>query len=132
MPAVAVMGPGPGYEKHPEHKVELRPSHQRVRVVYQGAVIADTRDAIIVHESNYDPVAYIPRSDVRSEFLKASARETHCPFKGYASYWSIELDGKVAENAAWAYPRSYEEVSELADRIAFDRRFLDEVIISEH
>lgn len=132
MHGVAVMGPGPGYEKHPEHTVELNVDHRRVRVVFQGVVVADTRNAIMVSEVGYDPVAYIPRGDVRTELLKETSRETHCPFKGYASYWSIEVGDKIAENAAWAYPRSYEEVTDLADCIAFDKRFVDEVIVSEH
>jgi uncharacterized protein (DUF427 family) len=60
-----------------------------------------------------------------------TSRETHCPFKGYASYWSINVEDKTAENAVWGYPRSYAEVSELADYLAFDKRFVDEVLISD-
>ncbi len=132
MHGVAVMGPGPGYEKHPEHTVELNRDHRRVRVMFHGEILADSSNVIMVHEAGYPPVAYIPRSDVRTEFLSETSRETHCPFKGYASYWSIKVGGETAENAAWAYPRSYEEVTELADCIAFDKRFVDEDIVSEH
>lgn len=132
MHGTAIMGPGPGYEKHPEHTVELKPDHRRVRVLFNGAVLADSRNAIMVYEVGYDPVAYIPRADVRMELLSESDRETHCPFKGYASYWSVTVGGRTAENAAWAYPRSYEEVTDLAECIAFDKRLVDEVVTSEH
>ncbi|TQV81865.1 DUF427 domain-containing protein [Denitrobaculum tricleocarpae] len=132
MHGVMVMGPGPGYEKYPEHTVHLERDDRRIQVNFQGVTIADTRNAIMLHEAGYDPVAYIPRGDVRTELLSETSRETHCPFKGYASYWSIEVGDKTAENAAWAYPRSYEEVTELADCIAFDKRFVEVVVVSEH
>ncbi|WP_282606765.1 DUF427 domain-containing protein [Pelagibius sp. Alg239-R121] len=132
MHSAAVMGPGPGYEKHPEHTVELAHEKRQVRVLFNGIVVADTRNGITVREASYDPVVYIPRRDVRSEFLRETSRETHCPFKGYASYWSVKVDREIAENAAWAYPRSYEEVTELADCIAFDKRLVSYEFISEH
>lgn len=132
MYGVMVMGPGPGYEKHPEHTVELTRDKRRIQILFQGVTIADTRNAVMVQEAGYDPVAYIPRSDIRTELLHQSDRETHCPFKGYACYWSIVVDDKTAENAAWAYPRSYEEVTDLADCIAFDTRFVEEIIVAEH
>jgi len=131
MHGVAVMGPGPGYEKHPEHTVELKREGRHIRVLFNGVIIADTRNAITVIEADYDPVAYIPRADVRTDLLMETSRETHCPFKGYASYWSINVEDKTAENAVWGYPRSYAEVSELADYLAFDKRFVDEVLISD-
>ncbi len=100
--------------------------------MFHGEILADSSNVIMVHEAGYPPVAYIPSSDVCADFLSETSRETHCPFKGYASYWSIKVGDETAENAAWAYPRSYEEVTELADCIAFDKRFVDEDIVSEH
>ena len=58
---------GPGYSKHPEHRVHVAPAGVRVRVTFNGEVIADTRDAIKLEESGYSPVYYVPRRDVKMQ-----------------------------------------------------------------
>jgi len=79
---------GPGYSKHPEHRVDTSPAGVRVRVTFDDAVIADTRDAIKLEESGYPPVYYVPRRDVQMDFLTRTDHRTYCPFKGNASYFS--------------------------------------------
>lgn len=110
---------GPGYRQKPDHKVELKPGPARVRIVFNGETIADTSRAITVAETNYQPVHYIPITDVRMDLLKPSQHETYCPFKGTARYWSIETGSERAENAVWGYPAPYDEVSILRDYLAF-------------
>ncbi len=39
--------------------------------------------------------------------LKPTAHSTHCPYKGDASYFSIEADGKTLENAVWSYEKPF-------------------------
>ncbi|HZP87576.1 MAG TPA: DUF427 domain-containing protein [Burkholderiales bacterium] len=107
---------GPGYRKHPEHRVTIAPADVRVQVVANGEVIADSRNAIRLNEDGYLPVYYLPRQDVRMERLTRSDHRTYCPFKGHASYYSIK-DG--AKNAAWSYEEPYDEVSAIAAHLAF-------------
>ena len=110
------MTSGPGYANRPEHRVAVRPAGVRVRIFAQGVLIADTRDALLLEESGYGPVYYVPRKDVRMERLARSQHRSHCPFKGEASYFSL---AGGAENAAWSYEDPYDEVSVIKDCLAF-------------
>jgi uncharacterized protein (DUF427 family) len=117
------MNPAPGFKKYPQHRVETRPASAHVRVTYQGELIADTREAVELHESfgegkkTVAPVVYyIPRKDVRMDRLVPSSHRTHCPFKGDASYFSV-ADG--AENAVWSYETPYDEMAAIKERLAF-------------
>ncbi len=103
----------------PDHPITLEPSRQRVRAAFQSHVIADTEDAVILREANYPAVYYIPISDVEMGYLAKTDHSTHCPYKGDASYWSIFMDGVVAENAVWGYEDPYPSVSAINGRIAF-------------
>jgi len=112
---------GPGYKQHPDHRITTKPAGVRVQVTFKGEVIADTTDAIQMHEamkgSTVAPVVYyIPRKDVKMERLSRTAHQTYCPFKGHASYYSLQ-DGP--ENAVWTYEKPYDEMSVIKDRLAF-------------
>jgi len=116
------MNPAPGFRKYPGHRVTTKPSSARVQVTYQGELIADTRDAVELHETMSSDhvlapvVYYIPRKDVKMERLKRSSHHTQCPFKGEASYFSL-VDGP--ENAAWSYETPYDEMQAIRERLAF-------------
>jgi len=88
----------------PGWAVYLEPTPKRIRVEVGGEVIADSRRAFMLHESGAQPIYYFPPEDVRSEFLEASDRHTHCPKKGDASYYTITAGGETVEAGAWYYP----------------------------
>jgi uncharacterized protein (DUF427 family) len=117
------MNSAPGFKKYPQHRVETRPASVHVRVMYEGELIADTREAVELHESTGEgkktvaPVVYyIPRKDVRMDRLARSSHRTHCPFKGDASYFSV-VGGP--ENAVWSYEAPYDEMLAIEERLAF-------------
>jgi uncharacterized protein (DUF427 family) len=99
--------------------ITLQPYRGRVRVTALGEVIADTTDALALHERGYEPVLYFPVNHVRFDRLKKTARQTLCPHKGIASYWSIAANGKEIENAVWAYEEPISTVAAIAGRVAF-------------
>jgi uncharacterized protein (DUF427 family) len=107
---------GPGYAKHPQHRITTRPAGVRVQVSVKGEVIADTRDALELREASYPVVYYVPRKDVKMERLARTAHTTYCPFKGNASYFSL---AGGPENAVWSYEQPYDEVSVIKDHLAF-------------
>jgi uncharacterized protein (DUF427 family) len=82
----------------------LEPTPKRVRVEVGGETIADSRRAMMLHESGLQPVYYFPPEDVRADVLESGDRHTHCPKKGDASYYSIRVGDRVVENGAWYYP----------------------------
>lgn len=107
---------GPGYAKHPEHTVTVKPFRGSVRVEVGGNVLAETKGALQLNEARYPPVYYVPRKDVKMERLVATEHHTYCPFKGEASYFSIRGG---AENAIWSYEKPYDEVNAICDYLAF-------------
>jgi uncharacterized protein (DUF427 family) len=116
---------GPGYAKHPEHRIATHPADRRVRVIFRGEVIADTRNAIVMEEGNYPIVYYVPRDDVKMDRLVRSSHGTYCPFKGHASYYSF-VDGP--QNAVWSYEQPYDEVAVIKERLAFYPDKVDSIV----
>lgn len=86
-------------------------------VVHEGTTLAQSSDAIIVHEQGHHPVSYFPRQDVRLDVLAAVDQGTHCPRKGDASYFAIgDADGPVV---AWTYEMPIPIAHILKDYVAF-------------
>jgi uncharacterized protein (DUF427 family) len=83
---------------------------------WNGTVIAESDDIVTV-EGN----AYFPRESVRADVLRPSSKHTHCPWKGEASYLSLEVDGRINPDAAWFYPEPKDAAKEITGRVAFWR-----------
>ena len=94
-------------------------SSRRVRVVFNGVTVAETTRAVRVLETSHPPVYYIPPEDVRTEYVRPSRRRTFCEFKGEACYYDVEVDGRVAEDAAWYYPHPVGGYEVLCGHLAF-------------
>jgi uncharacterized protein (DUF427 family) len=105
--------------KLPDHPITVEPNPRRVRVRFNGRVIADTRGALTLREASYPPVQYIPRADIDMDLLDRTAHATHCPFKGDATYFSLKVDGRVSENAAWSYEAPHPPVAPIREHLAF-------------
>lgn len=108
----------------------LEPTPKRVRVEVAGETVADSRRAMLLHESGLQPTYYFPPADVREQFLEPSAKHTRCPKKGEASYFSIAVGDRVVKDGAWYYPDPLRGAPPIKDLIAFywDRvdRWLEE------
>ena len=109
----------PGPRKYPGHRIETRPAGARVRVTFNGEVIADSLEAIVMEESGRAAVYYLPRRDVKMERLTRTTNWTYCPFKGGASYYTLSSGWRRAEDAAWSYEEPYDEMAAIKDRLAF-------------
>jgi uncharacterized protein (DUF427 family) len=103
----------------PDHPITVRKNPDRVVVKVAGQVIADTRDALSLQESNYPAAQYIPRKDVDMTQLERTDNETYCPYKGDASYFSIIPGGEKTVNAVWTYESPYAPVADIQDYLAF-------------
>ena len=103
----------------PNHPITIEPAGKRWRVKYAGHVIADSADALVLREATYAPVIYFPREDVSMEYMARTDHSTHCPYKGDASYYTLNMDGEFAENAVWTYETPIEDVGLIKDRLAF-------------
>ncbi len=107
------------YTLDPAHTITLNAHDGLVRVIWNGNVIAESVNAIELHERKHDPVFYFPRDDIKLERLTRTDHATHCPYKGDASYWSLNADGSFAENAVWAYDSPIEAMFAITGFMAF-------------
>jgi len=103
----------------PDHPITVTPSGQTVTVRFGDRIIAKTDQALVLQESTYRPVHYLPLDAVEADVLEPTSHATYCPYKGDASYYSLADGETVAENAVWCYVSPYDAVSEIAGRVAF-------------
>jgi uncharacterized protein (DUF427 family) len=111
-----------------QHPITIEPARHRIVVRAGDRVVADTTAALTLREAGYPPVHYIPIEDVNQKLLRTSATSTYCPYKGDASYNSIDgPDGEI-EDASWRYEHPYPAVAAIAGHLAF---YADRVEITE-
>ena len=110
---------------HDGFRVTVGPSPQRIKAVFNGETVADSVNALVMNETRLPHVYYFPRDDVRMDLLTRTDLKTNCPFKGNASYWSLEVDGHSAADAAWSYEDAYDEALAVNKYIAFNWNTMD-------
>ncbi len=107
------------YQDRPDYTIRFEPSARRIRVAFNGIVIADTIRAMLMLETRHRPVYYLPLADIRPDVIERTDHHTHCPFKGDAAYWTVTVGDRRAENAMWAYPDPFREAPDLCGYAAF-------------
>ena len=120
----------PGYRTNPTHRVDIGAATGRLRIAFKGTVLADSAHALVVDETKYERVYYLPRADVRMEHLRRTAHGSHCPYKGDASSWTVVVGGEEAENAAWSYETPFDEAAPLRGLVAFWIKRLPGAVVS--
>jgi uncharacterized protein (DUF427 family) len=103
----------------PDHPITIEPNPKRVRVVFNGRVVADSTRAPTLREASLRPVQYIPRADADMSLLVRSPHASHCPYKGDAAYYSLRVDGRTAENAVWTYETPNPATAAITEHLAF-------------
>ena len=85
-----------------------------MRAIWNAAVLADSKDTVIV-EGNH----YFPADSLSREHFRASDHRSSCPWKGTASYYDVLVGDAVNANAAWYYPTPKDAARQIAGRVAF-------------
>jgi uncharacterized protein (DUF427 family) len=85
-----------------------------MQAIWNNTVIAESHDTVVVEGNHYFPAAAIHRN-----YFKPSATTSVCPWKGTASYYSLDVNGKLNVDAAWYYPKTKEAASNIEGHIAF-------------
>ncbi len=85
-----------------------------LRAVWNGTIIAESDDTVVV-EGNH----YFPADSLRWEYFTDSSTHTTCPWKGIASYYTVTVDGATNPDAAWFYPQPSQLASQIENRVAF-------------
>jgi uncharacterized protein (DUF427 family) len=106
--------------RDPYHRVDVRSTSRKVRVLVDGTAIAETGRPMLMSETGLPNRYYIPREDVREEFVQPSDTRTVCPYKGVASYWSVRAGDAVLADAGWSYPDAADDASRVKGYLSFD------------
>ena len=85
-----------------------------MKAIWNNAVLADSEDTVVVEGNHYFPVGSVSQA-----YLKPSATHSTCPWKGEASYYTLDVDGKTNPDAAWYYPAPKPAAENITGRLAF-------------
>jgi uncharacterized protein (DUF427 family) len=107
------------HPRDPYKRVDVLASSRHVEVVVNGVKVADSRQPRILFETGLPPRYYLPLADVRLELLVPSDTQTHCPYKGTATFWSVEVEGQRVADLAWMYRAPFAESQKIAGLVAF-------------
>jgi uncharacterized protein (DUF427 family) len=119
------------HPRDPYKRVDILASGRNVRVELGGTVLADSHSPRMLFETSLPTRYYLPVTDVRMDLLRPSGTETHCPYKGVAGYWSVEVGGTVHDDLVWIYRTPLPESQKIAGLACFYNErvdtFVDEV-----
>jgi uncharacterized protein (DUF427 family) len=113
------------HPRDPYHRVDILESSRHVKVRVNGELVAETEQPKILFETGLPPRYYIPPEDVREEALLKSEKTTQCPYKGVASYWSVEVGGDRVESLIWYYPEPIPEAAKIKGLLCFFNEKVD-------
>jgi len=103
----------------------------RLRVIFNAHTVADTTAGYRVVETSHPPVYYIPSHDLARQYLLDTPGGSWCEFKGHAKYWSVNVDGRTSERAAWGYPSPSPQFADIAGYLAFYASRVDECWVDD-
>ena len=110
-------------------RIRTHPAEGTWVVRADGAIIAESRNALELEEGDLPPVIYFPRGDVAMAFLERTESRTTCPWKGDAGYFAVHTSAGVIMDAAWSYESPVDGAEAIAGHLAFysDRVTLERV-----
>lgn len=111
--------PSPGLQRNPSHRITIEPFDGVVTVRFSSAILAASKNALMLKEADYPAIPYIPFKDIYFDFLHRSQTSTHCPYKGDASYWTVTAVGESKPDVMWAYEHPYDEMLAIRNHGAF-------------
>jgi uncharacterized protein (DUF427 family) len=114
-----------GHPRDPYKRVDILASSRHVQVVLDGVVVAQSGQPRILFETGLPPRYYLPLTDIRQELLRPSATSTLCPYKGNASYWSVDTGTAVHEDLVWTYRSPFAESQKIAGLACFYNERVD-------
>lgn len=113
------------HPRDPYTRVDILASSRHIRVELDGEVLADSHSPRILFETHLPPRYYLPIADLRTELLTPSATESHCPYKGTATYWSMTVNGETRKDFVWIYRAPLPESQKIAGLACFYNEKVD-------
>ncbi|MBV9449906.1 MAG: DUF427 domain-containing protein [Streptosporangiaceae bacterium] len=113
------------HPRDPYTRVDILASSRRVRVEVDGVTVADSVRPHILFETGLPPRYYLPLTDIRMDLLRPSSTQTHCPYKGTASYWSLDTGRTIHPDIVWIYRTPLPESQKVAGLACFYNEKVD-------
>jgi uncharacterized protein (DUF427 family) len=114
------------------HKITITPSDLNLEIKVGGETVAESHHPVLLEETGLPTRYYLPRQDVRTELLRPTSTETTCPFKGQASYWSVEVGGNLHDDIVWSYESPIPQAEGVAGLLCFFNERVDLTIDGTH
>jgi uncharacterized protein (DUF427 family) len=119
------------HPRDPYSRVDILASSRHIRVEIDGVTVADSRQPRILFETGLPPRYYVPLTDVRMDLLRSSDTQTRCPYKGIASYWSVDTGQAVHTDVVWIYRTPLPESQKIAGLACFYNEKVDTYLDGE-
>ena len=107
------------HPRSPYTRIDALPSSRHIRVEIDGVTVAESAKPTLLFETGLPTRYYLPKTHVRMDLLTPTERSTHCPYKGQAEYWSLDVDGTVHPDLLWSYRTPLPESQKIAGMIGF-------------
>jgi uncharacterized protein (DUF427 family) len=107
------------HARNPYTRVDILGSSRHIEVVLDGITVADSRQPRVLFETGLIPRYYLPMADVRYDLLRPTDRQTHCPYKGNASYFSVDTGTRAHRDVVWLYRTPLPESQKVAGLLCF-------------
>jgi uncharacterized protein (DUF427 family) len=123
--------PGPGQESVWDYPrpPRLEECSKHIQVLFNGVTLVDSKESIRILETSHPPVYYIPRKDIRMEYLLEATGSSFCEWKGRARYFTVAVDRRRVERAAWSYPTPRGNYLSIKDFLAFFPSSMDRCLV---
>jgi uncharacterized protein (DUF427 family) len=118
------------HARDPYKRIDVVNSSRHVQVIVGGEIVADTRRPRLLFETGLPIRYYIPKEDVRMEWLIPSDTKTQCPYKGIASYYSVKVGENVHKDLVWYYPFPIPECPKIENLVCFYNERVDALIVN--
>lgn len=119
------------HARDPYKRIDVCHSSRHIEVYVAGEKVADSRRPLLLFETGLPTRYYLPKADVRMDRLVPSGLHTQCPYKGTASYYSIQAGGQLYQNYVWYYPFPIPECPKIENLLAFYNEKVDIVLDGE-
>jgi uncharacterized protein (DUF427 family) len=107
------------HPRDPHTRVDILASSRHIRVEVDGVTVAESRSPRILFETGLPARYYLPLTDIKTELLRPSDTQSHCPYKGTANYWSVDTGTSLHEDIVWIYRTQLPESQKIAGFAAF-------------
>jgi uncharacterized protein (DUF427 family) len=114
-----------GHPRDPYSRIEVLRTTRHVRVSVDGHVLADSRRARMLLETNLPVRFYLPAGDVRTDLLVPSSNRSRCAYKGSAAYWHVRVGDRVEHDLVWSYPEPQHDAEGVRDLLCFFNERVD-------